>query len=314
MPDTPHAPGARFFVTPDHKLIDRVRGCESRVNPGDGGETVSLSDVLGWLNKLNEERGAFENKVRELQERLDVNAASPQSIESMQRKLEDLGNRHDQACAEVTRLRQERDDLRKSYAACATEIASLAGAKRELERLRKVHAAFVAGARSLLGEKANTLEAEVDVPENLPPEIEEVANAARLASEPRASASGSEVPPQPNTQDPELPPVEDDPATGALTAAVKRQTLQDVLRILKTHVDRFSALQAKLRLDKSAMNLPRKAVFAGAAGGVFGMAMMAMRGVADELLAMQPAIPQEHEELLQRLKAVIGSVLMAQMR
>lgn len=345
MPDAAPAPLARFHVTPDNKLIDRVRGCETRVcmfNTDPPGH-VSLSAVMGWLNKLAEERGAFEDTVRELQERLDINAQSPQSPESMQRKLEDLQKRFDQAVDAVTRLRLERDEVRKAYSACAAEIASLAGNTRELERLRGVHAAYVKGARNLLGEKANTLEAEVDIPEMLPPDLAEIANAARL-SEPRAvpqrslgevgSASGSAVPkrdigdelrdginnwaedlrkkgeaagvipPAAPAEDP-LPPVEDNLAGAVL--ADRRQTLLLVQQLLVTRMDRFTRLQASLRLEKSARNLPREAVFSSGASAVYGMAMMAVQTVLDTIHAIMPEDPTE--KAVNDMRNAIGGLM-----
>lgn len=326
MTDATAAPSARFFVTNDGTFRDRIRGCDTLIhnfrNIRQGPELVLLNDVLGWLNKLDEERVAAENRVVQLHARLDANAAEG-AAEQMRRQWEDANNQLTQTREQLARVGAERDEANKAYRAAATEIASLAGAQRELTRLRGVHAAFVKGARSLLGEKANLLEAECDIPENLPPDAEEIANASRLPkSEVRGQRSG-ELPGETSAQqaasdmaaDPstssgqvaeKLPEVEEDPATGVLTARVKRETLLFVLKLIKTHFDRFGQLQASLRMDPKAANLPRRAIFAGAVGATYGMAMMAIRSVADEIKAVLPAAPDG--PLTDMMKAIVGVV------
>lgn len=324
MPDAA-APSARFFVTPDHKLVDRERGCESLVREfnTDPPENVKLSDMLGWLNKLDEERLAFEGKARELQQRLDINAASPQSTESMQRKLENLQAHNTQSAEALLRMATERDELKKAYSAAATEIANLAGAQRELARLRGVHAAFVKGARELLGDKANTLEAECDIPEHFNQDAVEIANAARLPSEPRASASGTEVPKgKPEAMQAaadmvadaeKLPPIEDQPAD--LVLADRRKTLGDVLGLIRRHFDLFSQVQTSLRMHETALKLPRQVVFHAGAASMYGMAMMAVRALARDIQEMTPEDPAERaakdvaEQACSTWAALIGAEL-----
>lgn len=301
MPDAP-APSARFFVTNDNRLCDRILGCVSPIRAFncDPPEQVSLTDMLGWLNKVEETRQVDLAKVAELQARLDANAVEG-AAEQMRRQWEDANNQLKQTREQLERTGQERDEAKKAYHAAATEIATLASATRELHRLRQVHAAFVAGARSLLGERANQLEAEVDVPETFPEDAAEIAAAARL-SEPRASASGSAIPTGETPAmeaaaqmqadaDAQDPPVENQPVD--LVLADRRKTLLAVLKSLKTNIDRFSKLQASLRMEPKAVNLPRRAVFAGASGAVYGMAMMAVRAVADEIHTLLPEDPAE---------------------
>lgn len=320
MPDVPNARAARFFVSPNHKLIDRVRGCESLVRNfnEDPPEHVSLSDVLGWLNKLDEERLAFEGKARELQERLDVNAASPQSTESMQRKLENLQAHNTQSAEALLRMATERDELKKAYSAAATEIANLAGAQRELARLRGVHAAFVKGARELLGDKANTLEAECDIPEHFSQDAVEIANAARLpacdlagtlnnmlgigtkdqahaqaefAAELKGKPEAMQAAADMVADAEKLPPVEDQPAD--LVLADRRKTLGDVLGLIRRHFDLFSQVQTSLRMHETALKLPRQVVFHAGAASMYGMAMMAVRALARDIQEMTPEDPAE---------------------
>lgn len=320
MPDVPNARAARFFVSPDNKLIDRMRGCESLVREfnTDPPENVKVSDVLGWLNKLDEELLAKSQLAIELQNRLDVNAASPQSTESMQRKLENLQARQEQTAALAWHNGAERDEARKALSAANTELANLMGAQRELERLRKVHAAYVAGARSLLGDKANTLEAECDIPEHFNQDAVEIANAARLpacdlagtlnnmlgiGTKDQAHAQAefdAELKGKPEAMQAaadmvadaeKLPPVEDQPVD--LVLADRRKTLGSVLGLVRRHFDLFSQLHLDLKLHPSAAKHSRKEVFAGASGAMYGMAMMAVRALGRDIQEMMPEDPAE---------------------
>jgi hypothetical protein len=317
----------RFYISPDNKLVDRILGCESRVRVvnTDPPELVSLSDMLGWLNKLDEERVAASARAKELQERLDVNAESPQSIEGMQRKLDDLRKTFDLRNEAYRRLELERDEAKRAYSVAALEIATLAGAQRELNRLRGVHAAFVKGARELLGqEKANLLEAECDIPEHFNEDAVAVANAARLprnaaGDSPFAvreqQAANSEQPPSAQeavaamqADAEKLPPVENDPADAIL--AERRQTIDTILKNLAVRFDRFQKLAETLKMGPSGRRRSREAVFHAASGAIFGMVCMFVREFSVEVLAMRPedTLAKAAGEIQRRVMGLMGAL------
>lgn len=152
------AESRRFFIAPRGKaglwhVVDGGDMCAIRL---DGAGEVQYREIARWLNKFQGRHAAALEQIEALNGRLNEAAKStPEGVEAFRRKIETLEKELAVRNTEVQNLtaakaalEQQRDGLLKDFA----ERNVGEPANDELENLKRVHAAFVSGAKALLGD------------------------------------------------------------------------------------------------------------------------------------------------------------------